>query len=53
MAKRHLSFIPIPALTVIIAALYLFVKPSLFYEPSWLVSYAGDRRDSESYKESI
>jgi branched-subunit amino acid transport protein len=36
MARRHLSFIPISALTAIVAALYLFVKPSLFYEPSWL-----------------
>jgi hypothetical protein len=37
MAKRHLSFMPIPALIVIIAALYLIVKPSVFYEPSWLL----------------
>jgi PAS domain S-box-containing protein len=37
MAKRHLSFMPIPALIVIIAALYLIVKPSVFYEPPWLL----------------
>ena len=36
-AKRHMGFIPIPALIVIMAALYLIVKPSLFYEPSWLL----------------
>ncbi len=35
--KRYFSFIPIPALVVIILALYLVIKPSLFYEPSWLL----------------
>ena len=35
--KRYISFIPIPALTVIVLTLYLFVNPSLFYEPSWLL----------------
>ena len=34
---RHLSFIPVPVLVVIILALYVIVKPSLFYEPSWLL----------------
>jgi PAS domain S-box-containing protein len=32
-----LSFIPIPALIAIIAALYSIVKPSLFFEPAWLL----------------
>ena len=33
----HLSFIPIPALIAIVAAFHLTVKPSLFFEPAWLV----------------
>jgi PAS domain S-box-containing protein len=37
MNKRHLSFIPIPALIIIMAVLYLVVKPSLFFEPAWLL----------------
>ena len=37
MDKRHLSFIPIPALIVIIVALYLIIKPSVFFEPTWLL----------------
>jgi PAS domain S-box-containing protein len=37
MDKRHLSFIPIPALIVIIVALYLIIKPSVFFEPIWLL----------------
>ena len=32
-----LSFLPIPALIAIIAALYSIVKPSLFFEPAWLL----------------
>jgi uncharacterized protein (DUF983 family) len=35
--KRHLSFMPIPALIVIIVALYLVIKPSVFFEPTWLL----------------
>ncbi len=35
--KRHLSFIPIPSLIVIIVALYLIIKPSVFFEPTWLL----------------
>jgi PAS domain S-box-containing protein len=34
---RYLSFMPIPALVLIILALYFIIKPSLFYEPSWLL----------------
>ena len=37
MDKRHLSFIPVPALIVIIVALYLIIKPSVFFEPTWLL----------------
>jgi PAS domain S-box-containing protein len=37
MDKRHLSFIPVPALIVIIVALYLIIKPSVFFEPAWLL----------------
>ena len=37
MDKKHLSFIPIPALIVIVLALYLAVKPSVFFEPTWLL----------------
>ena len=33
---KYFSFIPVPALVVIILTLYLILKPSLFYEPSWL-----------------
>jgi PAS domain S-box-containing protein len=33
----YLSFIPIPTLIVIVVALSLIDKPSLFYEPSWLL----------------
>jgi PAS domain S-box-containing protein len=35
--KRYLAFIPIPTLVVVISVLYLIVKPSLFYEPPWLL----------------
>jgi PAS domain S-box-containing protein len=34
---RYLSFIPIPALVAIILAFYWIIKPSLFYEPPWLL----------------
>ncbi len=37
MAKRHLGFIPIPALIFIVAVLHVIVKPSLFFEPTWLL----------------
>ena len=37
IAKRHLSFIPIPALILTMIVLYAAVKPSLFYEPAWLL----------------
>jgi PAS domain S-box-containing protein len=35
--KESLSFIPIPALIIIVLALYLIVKPSVFFEPTWLL----------------
>jgi hypothetical protein len=35
--NKHLSFLPIPALIVIISALYFAVKPSVFYDPAWLI----------------
>ncbi len=35
--KRHLGFIPIPALILIVAVLHFVVKPSLFFEPTWLL----------------
>jgi PAS domain S-box-containing protein len=37
MDKRYLGFLPIPALVVIIAALYFTISPSVFYEPAWLI----------------
>jgi hypothetical protein len=37
MNKRYLSFLPIPALIVIIAELYFTVKPSVFNDPAWLI----------------
>ena len=37
MVKRHLGFIPIPALILIVAVLHVIVKPSLFFEPTWLL----------------
>ena len=37
IAKRYLAFIPIPVLIAVVVALNLIVKPSLFYEPSWLL----------------
>ena len=37
VGNRHLSFIPIPALIAIILVLYLTIKPSLFFEPAWLL----------------
>jgi PAS domain S-box-containing protein len=35
--RMRLSFMPIPALTVVIAVLYVTVPPSVFYEPAWLL----------------
>jgi PAS domain S-box-containing protein len=35
--RRYLSFIPVPTLVVIILVLHFVVKPSLFYEPPWLL----------------
>ena len=32
-----LSFLPIPSLIAFIADLYSVIKPSLFYEPAWLL----------------
>ncbi len=34
---KKLSFLPIPALTVIIAVLHVAVPPSVFYDPAWLI----------------
>ncbi len=34
---RWLSFLPIPALVLLIAGLESFVPPSLYYEPPWLL----------------
>jgi hypothetical protein len=36
-SKRYLGFIPVPALILIMAVLEIVVKPSLFYEPVWLL----------------
>ncbi len=33
----RLGFVPIPALILTIALLYLTVRPSLFYDPPWLI----------------
>jgi PAS domain S-box-containing protein len=35
--KRYLAFIPIPTLVVVISVLHFIVKPSLYYEPPWLL----------------
>jgi PAS domain S-box-containing protein len=37
MVKRHLGFIPVPALILIVAVLHVIIKPSLFFEPTWLL----------------
>ncbi len=37
ITSKYLSFLPIPALVVIITAFYLIIKPSLFFEPAWLL----------------
>ena len=37
MDKKHLSFLPIPALIIVVLVLYLAVKPSAFFEPAWLL----------------
>jgi PAS domain S-box-containing protein len=37
MDKKRLSFIPIPALIIIVLALYLTIKPTVFFEPTWLL----------------
>jgi hypothetical protein len=37
IAKRHLSFMPVPVLIAVVVAFYLTVKPSVFFEPAWLV----------------
>lgn len=37
MNKRYLSFLPIPALIIIIAVSNFPQKPSLFYYPVWLM----------------
>jgi hypothetical protein len=36
-ATMSLSFIPIPALIAAIVVLYSIIKPSLFFEPAWLL----------------
>ena len=36
-SKKFVAFLPIPTLALIIVALELFVQPSLFYEPTWLL----------------
>ena len=36
-STRYLGFIPVPALIVMMAVLEIVVKPSLFYEPAWLL----------------
>jgi hypothetical protein len=43
MYKRYLylGFFPIPALIVIIVALYFAVKPSAFYDPALLIPFAN------------
>jgi PAS domain S-box-containing protein len=35
--RFHLSFLPIPALAVLMATIYLSVDPSVFYDPPWLI----------------
>ena len=37
VAKRCLGFVPVPVLLLIMGILYFVVKPSLFFEPSWLL----------------
>ncbi len=34
---KRLGFVPIPALVLIIALLYYAVRPSVFYDPAWLI----------------
>ncbi|HMK43712.1 MAG TPA: PAS domain S-box protein, partial [Dissulfurispiraceae bacterium] len=38
MRNRYLSFLPIPALIIIIASLHATVKPTAFYDPGWLIA---------------
>jgi len=37
MENRHVSFLPIPALIVLITALHFTVGPKVFFEPLWLL----------------
>jgi hypothetical protein len=37
MNKRYPSFLPIPVLIVIIAAMSFIVQPSIYYDPLWLI----------------
>jgi hypothetical protein len=37
----RLSFLPIPALAVLIAAIHFTIDPSLFFEPAWLLPVAN------------
>lgn len=35
--RFHLSFLPIPVLVIVMAAVYQTIKPSVFYDPPWLI----------------
>lgn len=37
MNKRYPCFSPIPALIVIIVAMFFIVKPSIYHDPLWLI----------------
>jgi PAS domain S-box-containing protein len=37
IVKEHFSFLPVPILIAAVAVFYLTVKPSVFFEPAWLV----------------
>ena len=41
MNKRYLRFLPIPTLIIIIAALFFIVRPSICYDPLWLIPIAN------------
>ncbi len=38
MNVRRVGLMPLPSLALLTGALYLFVKPSLFYDPPWLTT---------------
>ena len=37
LTRTRLSFVPIPALVVLIAGIFFTADPSSFFEPTWLL----------------